>query len=77
MCNACRDRAAKETVMTFLKILAVIVLAAFLIFAFAQHGQHVIDHNEIQIRECKALGGFARTNTDGYLLECTFPRGVR
>jgi hypothetical protein len=35
------------------------------------------DHNNQQIAECRAMGGFARTTTDGWLSSCTFPIKTR
>ena len=61
-------------------------VAIFLIIAFAAALvvwglSSAIDadrkHNAEQVAECKRLGGFARTNTDGWLETCTFPGGGR
>jgi hypothetical protein len=60
-----------------LSAVIIVALAAFMVFfvwAMASAGKKALRHNEQQVLECKELGGFARTDVDGWLIDCTFPR---
>ena len=57
-----------------LAILGVVVLIGVTV---NQDSKQHVEHNRQQIAECKALGGFARTDDAGQLQDCTFPRGER
>jgi hypothetical protein len=52
----------------------IVTLVCFFVFTLNAETAKQRRHNTQQVLECKELGGFARTDADGWLIDCTFPR---
>lgn len=58
-------------------LLVCVVLAALAVIAFidiSTENRRRWEHNTNQVAECRALGGFAKTDARGGLEACAFPQ---
>lgn len=58
-------------------IFAVALFFCFGMFAMVYNEYQDQEHAKEQSKECKEAGGFARTNSAGELIECTFKGPAR